>query len=193
MRHRRTGRAALAAAAVLAATISGTATGVAAPTGGAAAGSAAEAGQPGSAGTAAAPSATGQAGSAQAAPGQHCSYDLRTAERHCFASQDQAVTAARARSGEVIQATLFDNRDYGGASFTVYGESLCKKDGVVNYQLDLPDDWKNRVSSVQPWGNCWIWLYPEPGLGGDRDGPFDENTPHVGDLMDDRTQSIGLS
>lgn len=122
---------------------------------------------------------------------QHCTYDLGTGVQQCFGSAERARSAVLA--GEVVQATLFDNRDFGGDSFTVYGEAPCEKDGVVNYQLDLPDEWKNRVSSVQPWGNCWIWLYPEPGLGGDRDGPFKENTGHVGDLMDDRTQSIGLS
>ena len=125
----------------------------------------------------------------------HCTLDTRTGEQQCFATYDEATRAAGAnqRAGDVIQGTVFDEFDYSGDSLTIYGESLCEKDGVVNFQLDLGDDWKNRISSVQPWGNCWLWLYPEPNLGGDRDGPFDENTPNIGSFMDNRTQSIGFS
>jgi hypothetical protein len=32
--------------------------------------------------------------------------------------------------------------------------------------------------------SLWAWLYPEPNLGGDRDGPFKENTGNVGSFMD---------
>ncbi|RCG27129.1 hypothetical protein DTL70_05415 [Streptomyces diacarni] len=98
-----------------------------------------------------------------------------------------------ARADGVIQGTFFDDPGFGGDSLTISGEGLCEKDGWVDYQHDLEDGWKNRISSVQPWGNCWIWLYPEPGLGGDRDGPFKENTGDIGDFMNDRTQSIGFS
>ena len=103
------------------------------------------------------------------------------------------TSAGAMADGGVIQGTFFDDPGFGGDSLTVTGESLCKKDGVVNYQHDLEDGWKNRVSSVQPWGGCWIWLYPEPGLGGDRDGPFKENASDIGSMMNDRTQSIGFS
>ncbi|GAB3294786.1 hypothetical protein [Parasphingorhabdus pacifica] len=128
---------------------------------------------------------------------EHCNLDVRTGEQRCFATTRAAVEDAQqltARAADdVIQATVFSDRDYGGDSLTVYGSGLCEKDGWVDYQLNLGDEWKDRVSSVQPWGKCWIWLYPEPDLGGDRDGPFKENTPYVGDLLNDRTQSIGLS
>ncbi|WP_432011506.1 hypothetical protein [Streptomyces cucumeris] len=106
-----------------------------------------------------------------------------------------AASGARSKAaeGDVIQGTFFDEKDFTGSSLTITGPGLCEKDGWVDYQHDLAEDWKNRVSSVQPWGNCAIWLYPEPGLGGDRDGPFDENTADVGQMMNDRTQSIGFS
>ncbi|MCK1797062.1 hypothetical protein MTQ01_13750 [Streptomyces sp. XM4193] len=97
------------------------------------------------------------------------------------------------RAGEVIQGTFFDETNYGGGSLTVRGEAPCKKDGWVDWQLTLDDEWKDRISSVQPWAECWIWLYPEPDLGGERDGPFKENTPDIGSFMNDRTQSIGFS
>lgn len=133
----------------------------------------------------AAPVATGEKAT-------HCTLDVRTGAQQCYATYEEAITGKQ-RAGDIIQGTVFDGLDYGGDSLTVYGAELCEKDGVINFQLDLGDDWKNRISSVQPWGNCWLWLYPEPGLGGDRDGPFDENTPNVGSFMDNRTQSIGFS
>jgi hypothetical protein len=112
-----------------------------------------------------------------------------------FRAEVSGVTAKAdaGAAGDVIQGTFFDDKGFSGASLTLTGPAPCEKDGWVNYQFDLGDDWKNRVSSVQPWGNCAIWLYPEAGLGGDRDGPFDENTSDVGQMMNDRAQSIGFS
>jgi hypothetical protein len=104
-----------------------------------------------------------------------------------------AVKGDVGTAGDVVQGTFFTDPGFAGDSLTISGPSLCEKDGWVNWQYDLGDDWKNRISSVQPWGNCAIWLYPEPNLGGDRDGPFDENTADVGQMMNDRTQSIGFS
>ncbi|MBO8187727.1 hypothetical protein [Streptomyces spirodelae] len=119
----------------------------------------------------------------------------RTAARDSrFRAQARSLAAdGDERAGGVIQGTFFDDPGFGGDSLTITGEGLCEKDGWVDYQYDLEDAWKNRISSVQPWGNCWIWLYPEPGLGGDRDGPFKENTSDIGAFMNDRTQSIGFS
>jgi hypothetical protein len=142
------------------------------------------------------------AGTAAAEPvaqgAHHCTLDAATGARQCFSTYAQAMaSASQPRTaqlkGDVIQGTFFDGADYTGDSLTVTGPDLCVKDGVINWQLDLGDDWKNKVSSVQPWGNCWIWLYPEPGLNGDRDGPFKENTGNVGSFMDNRAQSIGFS
>lgn len=104
-----------------------------------------------------------------------------------------AASSQAALQGDVIQGTFFEHDGYAGASLTVYGTAPCEKDGWVDFQLDLADEWKNVISSVQPWANCWIWLYPETGLNGDRDGPFKENTADIGSFMNDRTQSIGFS
>ncbi|WP_371530932.1 hypothetical protein OG302_37695 [Streptomyces sp. NBC_01283] len=151
---------------------------------------------------------------------RHCVLDASTGERACFGTFTEAMdratdgrvtdapatpraaatssafraeTEAEAKAGDVIQGTFFSDPGFSGDTLTISGPSLCEKDGWVNWQYDLGDDWKNRISSVQPWGNCAIWLYPEPDLGGDRDGPFDENTADVGQMMNDRTQSIGFS
>lgn len=110
------------------------------------------------------------------------------------ASGSGARSPAGARAAaDIILGTFFEHEDYGGATFTVYGDGLCTKDGKVDYNFTFPDDWKNIISSVQPWASCWLWLYPEPNLGGDRDGPFKENAPFIGPYMNDRTQSVGFS
>ncbi|MEU6762049.1 hypothetical protein ABZ916_05955 [Streptomyces sp. NPDC046853] len=152
---------------------------------------------------------------------RHCVLDASSGQQRCFdtfeeaigratdgrvtdapATPRAAVTSSAFRAavkedssaaGDVVQGTFFSDPGFSGDTLTISGPSLCEKDGWVNWQYDLGDDWKNRISSVQPWGNCAIWLYPEPGLGGDRDGPFDENTSDVGQMMNDRTQSIGFS
>jgi hypothetical protein len=146
---------------------------------------------------------------------RHCIADLAGGPVRCFDTFTEAVdvasngrvddapsSARRAAGngdfraslkGSVIQGTFFTDTNYGGSSLTVYGPEPCVKDGWVNWQYDLPDGWKDVISSVQPWADCWIWLYPEPNLGGDRDGPFKENTPDIGAFMNDRTESIGFS
>ncbi|MEA5366717.1 hypothetical protein VA596_44800 [Amycolatopsis sp., V23-08] len=134
---------------------------------------------------------------------RHCVLDSETGAQHCFADYQQVLSyasrgtqrseVATQSNGDVVQGTFFDGPDYTGSSLTITGPELCKKDGWVNWQFDLGDDWKNKITSVQPWGDCWIWLYPEPNLGGDRDGPFKENNGNIGSYMDNRTQSIGFS
>lgn len=160
---------------------------------------------------------------AAAPPANHCVQDLTTGTTNCFGTFTAAISAAthgrvgtapagvpdaaqratlrrslglaaQNADGEVIQGTFFDDRDYGGASWTVVGAGLCDgSDGVINYQTNTIDGWADRISSVQPWANCKIWLYPEPELSGDRDGPFTQNTAWVGSMMDDRTESVGFS
>jgi hypothetical protein len=130
--------------------------------------------------------------------GEHCVLSTSTGAERCYGTFTEAIRTASAAGvharGEVIQGTFFDNREYGGDSYTVVGAGLCDgSDGVINYQIDMPPEWRDRISSVQPWANCKIWLYPDLGLNGDRDGPFTQNTGWVGDFMDDRTDSIGFS
>lgn len=166
-------------------------------------------------GTTGAAAGPASASPGQARQGQHCIVGLNGDGRQCFGTFEAAVEAAtdgrvddapasaraaagddafrESLAGEVIQGTFFEHDDYGGASLTVYGAAPCEKDGWVEYQLDLGDWWQDRISSVQPWANCWLWLYPEPDLGGSRDGPFKENTADIGSFMNDRTESIGFS
>ncbi|WP_460441799.1 hypothetical protein [Amycolatopsis stemonae] len=123
---------------------------------------------------------------------RHCVLNIGTGVQKCTTGAQRSALVDEKADG-VTQGTFFDGPDYTGDSLTITGPELCKKDGWVNWQFDLGDDWKNKISSVQPWGDCWIWLYPEPNLGGDRDGPFKENTGNIGSFMDNRTQSIGFS
>jgi hypothetical protein len=139
-------------------------------------------------------------------PAEHCTLNIETGQQSCYDDLDTASSAARDGRGgpglllaagegssTVIHGTFFKDPGYGGDSLTVWGKAPCVRDGWVEYQLNLSDGWKNSISSVQPWADCWLWLYPEPDLGGERDGPFKKNTPDIGTFMNDRTQSIGFS
>ncbi|WP_314177835.1 hypothetical protein [Streptomyces winkii] len=99
--------------------------------------------------------------------------------------------------GGIISATLFDKTRYGGASLTIKNTELCDGDADdaedVDFAIDLGKSWTNKISSVQPWGDCTLNLYSKPGEKGERDGPFDQLTPDIGDVMDNRTQSVSFS
>ncbi|HWM38279.1 MAG TPA: hypothetical protein VNS49_14300 [Streptomyces sp.] len=155
------------------------------------------------------------------AQGNHCTMNAETGETQCFkslakatgvpgskrlvdastdgasveSSETRAGNEALATQGEggIMAATLFEDTQYGGGSLTITHTSLCESDDDVDFQIDLDDEWKDKISAVQPWGNCTLNLYSEPGLGGERDGPFDELTPNIGDALDNRTQSISFS
>lgn len=107
----------------------------------------------------------------------------------------EPVAAAGTTQGEgnIVAATLFKDTKFGGGSLTVMNTALCESDDDVDFQIDLDEEWKNKISSVQPWGNCTLQLFSEPGLGGERDGPFGDLTPNIGDVMDNRAQSISFN
>jgi len=101
------------------------------------------------------------------------------------------LASTQTASGEVIAATAFDESNYRGSTLTMVAPHPCTKNGKLDWWYDLSaTGWTNRISSVQPWANCWIWLYPESG---DRDGPFKTNTPDVGAYINNRAFYVGLS
>ena len=51
-------------------------------------------------------------------PRDHCSYHFSTGETRCFATLAEATASPRDARGDVIQATLFADPNYGGGSFT---------------------------------------------------------------------------
>lgn len=134
---------------------------------------------------------------------------IEGSERLLDASTGKAEATGETRRGEtpvassgvstkdessVIGATVFEDTRYGGASLTITNTALCDGDADdVDFKIDLADDWKDKISSIQPWGNCTLNLYSEAEQGGDRDGPFDELTPDLGNVMDNRTKSISFS
>ncbi|MET7638485.1 hypothetical protein [Streptomyces sp. NPDC005438] len=115
--------------------------------------------------------------------------DFRTRTRQLAGSR------AAQEDGEVIQGTFFEDSGYGGADLTIYGEGLCDGDkDSRDWRLDqLPEGWDDRITSLQPWSNCEVWLHSEPELNGDKDGPFKSQTPDIGSIMNDRTRSIGFN
>jgi hypothetical protein len=104
-----------------------------------------------------------------------------------------AATEGATTEGGVIRGTIYEDKQFGGDSQTIYGPGLCDgEESDDDTQLSLEEGWKNRVSSLEPWGGCTMWLHSEPDLKGDKDGPYKENTPDVGAAMEDRAQSVGF-
>lgn len=133
------------------------------------------------------------AATAQTRPAEHCVYSTTASTYTCHqtlaAAQQRGNRLARA-NGEVIGATVFEDRDYGGASLTITVPEPCPKNDKVDFWLDLDGFWRNRISSVQAWSTCWVWLYPDSG---DRAGPYKDKHPQVGAYINDRTTTVGLS
>lgn len=122
---------------------------------------------------------------------------LRSEIRRLSAAQAKraadGVGTADVHAQGVIRGTIYEDKQFGGDSQTIYGPGLCDgEDSDDDTQLSLEEGWKDRVSSVESWGGCKLWLYSEPDLKGDKDGPYDDNTPDVGAAMEDRAQSIGF-
>ncbi|MFD6952616.1 hypothetical protein A6A08_09720 [Nocardiopsis sp. TSRI0078] len=158
--------------------------------------------------------ATTAAASAPSDDGRHCISDVGTGQEQCFATFDEAITAAEERTGrtleeqeraldrnrvsllaagsDVIIGTYFEHENYGGASFTLYGDNTCQGGDDTEFWFTFPADWQNMISSAQPWARCALWLHSGPDGTGDRDGPYRENTNYVGDYMNDRTVSTTL-
>lgn len=124
---------------------------------------------------------------------EHCVLDVSTRNHTCHETLAEARQQGRRiadTTGELIGATVFEDAEYGGSSLTITVPEPCPKNDKVDFWLDLDDYWQNRISSVQAWSTCWVWLYPDSG---DRAGPYKENHPDVGSYINDRTVTVGLS
>lgn len=101
------------------------------------------------------------------------------------------LPAAQA-SNPVIGATLFTGTNFSGASDTIRITKPCVKDGKYDYGLAIVKSMRNRIQSVQPWANCWIWLHSSFSWNGPRQGPYENDSPDLGDWKN-RAVMIGLS
>jgi hypothetical protein len=127
------------------------------------------------------------AGTANAATS--CDFSFSTNKYSCNGAGN--VT----RPGDVIAAKLFDGDNFSGHSLTIWTPRPCVKNGKVDYTVNLGDDLRRKISSVQGWGSsaengCWVWLNYDDGT---RDGPFKGNVPDVGTHANNRATSVGLS
>lgn len=122
-----------------------------------------------------------------AAPAQaasHCHYSATTNRYSCSGSN--AVRGAN----DVIGAKLFTGMSFSGDSLTIWVPRPCPKNDRVDHMIGLGTDMRNKVSSVQAWSSCWVWLYFADGQ---RDGPYKGNEPDVGTWANDRAVTVGLS
>ncbi|WP_189133641.1 hypothetical protein [Wenjunlia tyrosinilytica] len=102
----------------------------------------------------------------------------------------QRLASTKSASGYVIAATLYDYANYTGPSLTVWTPRPCKDGNGLDFSQDLKGiGWANRVSSLQPWANCWIKLFKESGA---VEGPYKTNTPDVGNYINNRAVRIEL-
>ncbi|WP_370948475.1 hypothetical protein AB5J62_13035 [Amycolatopsis sp. cg5] len=131
---------------------------------------------------------------ATAAPAnEHCVYSATTKQLSCYQTLSAATASGRrmARtSGDVIAAVVFEHQNYGGASLTLTAPSPCVKNDKIDYWYPLSAAWQKKISSVQSWGSCWVWLYRQDNS---REGPFIGNVPNVGRDIEDQAVLVGLS
>jgi hypothetical protein len=119
---------------------------------------------------------------AQAA--SHCDFSVSTNRYSCSGSQSVRGP------GDVISSKLFTGYDYSGDSLTIWVDRPCPKNDKVDYWVDLGSAMRHKITSVQAWSSCWVWLYFDDDS---RDGPYQGNTPDVGTWANDRAVTVGLS
>lgn len=131
--------------------------------------------------------AAGAAALLTAAPAQaasHCDFSVTTNKYSCSGSNNVRG------SGDVIGSKLFSGYDYSGDSLTIWVPRPCPKNDSVDHWISLGSPMRHRVTSVQAWSTCWVYLYFDDGS---RDGPYQGNTPDVGTYANDRASKVGLS
>jgi hypothetical protein len=121
------------------------------------------------------------AGSASAA--SHCHYSVTTKKYSC-----RGASGVRG-ANDVIGAKLFTDPHFGGSSVTIWVPRPCPDNGKIDFYADLGAS-RNKVSSVQGWGNCWVWLFLNDG---GKEGPYKGNVGDVGSYADNRAVRVGLS
>ncbi|MFD8493085.1 peptidase inhibitor family I36 protein [Amycolatopsis sp. NPDC059657] len=93
----------------------------------------------------------------------------------------------------MVIGRVFEDQDFHGASYTFMGPHPCKNGNGKDFSVKLANyKWANRISSVEAWGNCWLYLYTGANLDGKKDGPYKSDTPYVGPQLDKRAQSIAF-
>lgn len=89
-------------------------------------------------------------------------------------------------------ATIYDDRNYGGGSYTFTDtHSTTCKDYFYNYNT-MPSGWDNRVSSFKSFGGCKTRLSENTNQGGASVGPL-VNSSYVGDTLNDRASSAYIT
>lgn len=91
---------------------------------------------------------------------------------------------------DVIGAKVFTGRDFAGDVLTLWVPAPCPKNNKVDHFVTLGNEMRNKISSVQGWSTCSVWLYRADDT---REGPYDGDHPDVGSHVEDQAVIVGLS
>jgi hypothetical protein len=88
-----------------------------------------------------------------------------------------------------LKARLYDDQNFGGSYFEVFGSSACASGVPVGGVSDIGSGWYGRVTSIRGYANCDVKVYENTGYGGASYG-YVSQSGYVGDAMNDRTKSV---
>ncbi|HAN25085.1 MAG: hypothetical protein CMH36_12990 [Microbacterium sp.] len=97
--------------------------------------------------------------------------------------------AGRATTVSYLLARLYDNADYGGAYYEVWGSSGCSSAVGVRGVADIGVGWYGRVSSFQGFSSCRVKVWQNTSFTGSSVG-FASSSSYVGAVMNDQTRSV---
>ncbi len=106
-----------------------------------------------------------------------------------------ATTAAAIAAADVtpnssfLKARLYDDQNFVGSYFEVFGAEACVSGGGVAGVSDIGSGWYGRVTSIRGYANCDVKVYENTGYGGASYG-YVSQSGYVGDAMNDRTKSV---
>ncbi len=103
----------------------------------------------------------------------------------------KAVSAALVADDDFLLGILYEDADYGGASFAITGPSQCDSNkSTWEYGLSyVGAAWNDRTSSFQGFANCQVKVFDNQSYGGTSLGPLAQSS-NAATAMNDRTSSV---
>jgi hypothetical protein len=104
----------------------------------------------------------------------NCDFNAGTGAYSCSGQQNVKLPS------DVVGARVYTGTYYEGDRLTIWAPKDCPKDGWVNHQIRLNNtQWARNIGSVQPFGQCAVWLAFD---NGGREGPYEKDNSNVADI-----------